>query len=40
VIASYGIEKVIMTTNLKDNPNAEQWISRLKERDVDILLVP
>ena len=40
VIASHRVEKVIMTTNLKHNPNAEHWISRLKEKDVDILLVP
>jgi exopolysaccharide biosynthesis polyprenyl glycosylphosphotransferase len=40
VIDRHGIEKVIMTTSLKENPKAEQWIGRLKEKDVDILLVP
>lgn len=40
VIENYGIEKVIITTSPKDNPHTESWISRLKEKDVDILLVP
>jgi exopolysaccharide biosynthesis polyprenyl glycosylphosphotransferase len=40
LIDRHGIEKVIMTASLKENPKAEQWIGRLKEKDVDILLVP
>ena len=40
VIDRYGIEKVIMTTGLKNNAETAQWISRLKEKNVDILVVP
>ncbi len=40
VIDQHGIEKVIMTAGLKNNVQTEQWLSRLKEKDVDILLVP
>jgi exopolysaccharide biosynthesis polyprenyl glycosylphosphotransferase len=40
VIDRYGIEKVVMTTGLKNNAETAQWISRLKEKNVDILVVP
>jgi exopolysaccharide biosynthesis polyprenyl glycosylphosphotransferase len=40
VIDHYGIEKVIITTGLKDNTQTEQWLSRLKEKHVDIFVVP
>jgi polysaccharide biosynthesis protein PslA len=40
VIDDYGIEKVIMTGGFNNNVETEQWISRLKEKDVGIFLVP
>ncbi|MES2647797.1 MAG: sugar transferase [Bacteroidota bacterium] len=40
VIDDYGIEKVIMTVGFNNNVETEQWVSRLKEKDVGIFLVP
>lgn len=40
VIDRYGIEKVILTTGLKNKVETEHWISRLRTKDVDILMVP
>lgn len=40
IIASYGIEKVVLTAGLKNEVETEKWIGRLKEKDVDILVVP
>lgn len=40
VIDHYDIDKVVMTTGLKENSKTEEWISRLKEKDVEVLVVP
>ncbi len=40
VIDEYQIDKVLITTSPKTNPQTEAWIGRLKEKDVNILLVP